>query len=609
MCGIAGWIDWERDLRTESETVRAMTDSMVLRGPDAGDVWLSERAALGHRRLAVIDVAGGAQPMAVRDPEGRPLAVISYSGEVYNFRELRAELASLGHEFITRSDTEVVLRAHLQWGEAAVPKLNGMFAYAVWDVRREELLLVRDRLGVKPLYWTARAGHLLFGSEPKAVLANPLFRAETDAEGLAELFAVPAAPTPGRTVFRDLRTVRPGHTVRFNRNGPVERPYWTLESRPHTEDLDSTARRVREILTDTVERQLVSDVPLGLLLSGGLDSSTLTALAAGPAGERGEKVATFSVDFPADEQPERLGDWNRDSDAPYIEELSGLLGTAHTSVTVAGGELLAHRGIGLAARDRPGWGEPDVSLHLLFRGVRRHVTVALSGEVADEVFGGYPYFHHDHPLDAFPWLYGRPSPADLLRPDVAALVRPKEYAAQRLRDALAEVPLLEGESGSELRARRISYLALTRWLPALLDRKDRMSMAASLEVRVPFADHRLVEYLWNVPWSLKNTGGVPKGLLRRAVGDLLPDSVLHRPKSGYPASSAPGYGRALRDGVEELLLRDSPLFDLVDRAEVKRRLAAGAVLPGPRAAPHPTGGLDQLLAVDSWLTGYGVRVR
>ncbi|MEV8453260.1 asparagine synthase (glutamine-hydrolyzing) [Streptomyces sp. NPDC052095] len=607
MCGIAGWVDLDRDLRTEARTVRAMTDTMVARGPDAGDVWLSERAALGHRRLAVIDVAGGTQPMEARDDGGRVLAAITYSGEVYNFRELRAELTALGHRFRTASDTEVVLRAHLQWGDAAVPRLNGMFAYALWDAARQELLLVRDRLGVKPLYWTAGERHLLFGSEPKAVLANSLFTAETDAEGLAELFAVASAPTPGHTVFRGLRTVRPGHTVRFGPEGVRERVYWRPETRPHTDGPEATAARVRELLTDTVRRQLVSDVPLGLLLSGGLDSSTLTALAAAGAGD--EKVATFSVDFPPDERPERLGDWNRDSDTPYIQELSARLATAHTTVTVPGGDLLAHRSIGLGARDRPGWGEPDVSLYLLFKGVRRHVTVALSGEVADEVFGGYPYFHHDRPLDTFPWLTGGSSPADLLRPEAAAWIRPREYAADRLAQALAEVPHLPGESGTERRARQISWLALTRWLPALLDRKDRMSMAASLEVRVPFADHRLVEYVWNVPWALKNAGGVPKALLRRAVGDLLPPRVLNRPKSGYPASSAPGYGRTLRTLAEELVERDGPVFELVDRGAVKRHLAAGTPLPGPRAAPHPTGGLDHLLAVDRWLDTYRVRVR
>ncbi|MEV0597823.1 asparagine synthase (glutamine-hydrolyzing) [Streptomyces sp. NPDC050315] len=611
MCGIAGWADFGRDLRQEAATVRTMTDTMVRRGPDAGDIWLSEHAALGHRRLAIIDIDGGAQPMRVHDDQGRLLAVITYSGEVYNFRELREELTGRGHRFTTRSDTEVVLRAYLEWGESSVERLNGMFAYAVWDARKQHLLLVRDRLGIKPLFYAHTPGRLLFGSEPKAVLANELFTPELDAEGIAELFAVPAAPTPGHAVYRGLREVRPGHTVRFSRTGVRVRRYWELHSDTHPDTAERTAERVRELLTDTVRRQLVSDVPLGLLLSGGLDSSTLTALAAAErSGADAEKTTTFSVDFPASEGPERLGDWNRAEDAPYIRELVAELGTAHTSVVVPGTGLLEHRDIGLAARDRPGWGEPDVSLHLLFRGVRAHSTVALSGEVADEVFGGYPYFHHapGRPLDAFPWLQGKPSPADLLRPDVAARVRPREYACERLRDALAEVPRLPGESGTERRAREISYLALTRWLPALLDRKDRMSMAASLEVRVPFADHRLVEYVWNVPWRIKNANGTPKALLRRAVADLLPERVLNRPKSGYPASSSTAYRQALRDRVDALTHRDAPVFQLVDRNAVKRHLNAGTVVPGPRAAPHPTGGLDYLLALDAWLTDYRVRL-
>ncbi|MEU7145853.1 asparagine synthase (glutamine-hydrolyzing) [Nocardia sp. NPDC046473] len=609
MCGIAGWVDYGRDLRTHEGTVRAMTQTMIRRGPDAGGVWLSERAAFGHRRLAVIDVDRGTQPMVVRDEDGGVRAAITYNGEVYNFRELRAELTALGHRFDTHSDTEVVLRAHLAWGAGAAERLNGMYAYAIWDARTEQVLLVRDRLGVKPLYYAPAPGRLLFGSEPKAVLANPLFHPELDAEGIAELFSVPTAPTPGHALYRGLYEVRPGHLVRFSRAGLHSARYWELPSAEHRDSPEQAVAHVRELLADAVGRQLISDVPLGLLLSGGLDSSALTALAVAPGAAATDKISTFSVGFPEDESPERLGAWNVADDEPYIREVVAELGTAHTSVAVTGGGLLAHRGAGLAARDRPGWGEPDTSLHVLFRGVREQVTVALSGDVADEVFGGYPYFHDcGGPLDEFPWLRDKGSPAELLRDDVAHLARPREYARERLREAIAEVPRLPGEHEFDRRKREISYLALTRWLPALLDRTDRMSMAVGLEVRVPFADHRLVEYLWNVPWRLKAEGGTPKALLRKAMSGLLPDLVLNRPKSGYPASSAPAYRRAVRDEVEELLRRDAPVFQLVDRAKVRRLLDDGAVLPGPRAAPHPTGGLEFLVAVNSWLSTYRVRI-
>ncbi|MCZ4102239.1 asparagine synthase (glutamine-hydrolyzing), partial [Streptomyces sp. H39-C1] len=495
MCGITGWVDWETDLRTRERTVRAMTETLACRGPDADGVWLSKYAALGHRRLSVIDLDGGVQPL--RDLP-LPRAVISYNGELYNYRELRAELRALGHEFRTASDTEVVLRAHVQWGDQAPRRFNGIFAYALWDTRREELLLVRDHLGIKPLYWHAHRSGVLFGSEPKAVLANPLFRAELDAEGIAELFALPAAPTAGHGLFRGLHEVRPGTVVTVGRSATRQSAYWALESQPHTDDPATTRETVRALLADSVERQLLSDVPLCTLLSGGVDSSAITALAAGARERAGQgKVTSFSVDFPGSE--ERTPDaWRTTLDAPYVQAAAEHIGTRHTSVVVPDDDMLDARDAVLRARDRPGWGEMDASLHLLFREVRRHSTVALSGEAADEIFGGYPYFHDARALaaDTFPWLHGRTTPAALLRPEVRAEVRPDEYTAEAYRRSLAEVPRLDGETGPDRRLREVFHLALTRWLPPLLDRVDRVSMSVGLEVRVPFCDHRLVESLW-----------------------------------------------------------------------------------------------------------------
>lgn len=613
MCGVTGWIDWETDLRLQERTLRAMTDTLGCRGPDAQGVWLSRNAGLGHRRLSVIDVEGGTQPLADGTGAGDPAAaVLAYNGELYNYRELRQELSAHGHRFRTRSDTEVVLRAHLQWGADAVRRFNGIFAYALWDARRQELLLVRDHLGIKPLYWYAHPTGVLFGSEPKAVLANPLLRAELDAEGIAELFALPAAPTAGHGIFRGLWEVRPGHLVRVTRTATREQRYWRLESRPHTDDPDVTRGTVRALLADSVERQLLSDVPLCTLLSGGVDSSALTALAAEARQRAGHgKVTTYSVDFPG--SSDRVPDaWRTSLDAPYVKAAVEHIGTLHTSVVVPDDDLLAARDAVLRARDRPGWGEMDASLHLLFREVRRRSTVALSGEAADELFGGYPYFHDPVALaaDTFPWLHGRTTPAALLRPDVRALVRPDEYTAEAYRRSLAEVPRLDGEPGADRRIREIFHLALTRWLPPLLDRVDRVSMSVGLEVRVPFCDHRLVEYMWNVPWSQKAPGGRSKGLLRDAVRDLLPPQVTDRPKSGYPSTPAVRYTEVLTERAQQLLADpDAPVFELVDRAVVRRALDEGRPLPSPRTAPNPVGGLDHLVQVDEWLRAYRVSLR
>ncbi|MGI5400717.1 asparagine synthase (glutamine-hydrolyzing) [Streptomyces sp. CA-135486] len=609
MCGVTGWIDWETDLRGQERTVRAMTDTLACRGPDAHGVWLSRQAALGHRRLSVIDIDGGSQPLA---DSADPGAVLSYNGELYNYRELRQELSGLGHVFRTRSDTEVVLRAHLQWGAEAPRRFNGIFAYALWDTRRQELLLVRDRLGIKPLYWHAHRTGVLFGSEPKAVLANPLFRAELDAEGIAELFALPAAPTAGHGIFRGLHEVRPGHLVTVGRTATREERYWRLESLPHTDDAATTRETVRALLADTVERQLLSDVPLCTLLSGGVDSSALTALAAAAQERAGHgKVTTYSVDFPgsSDRTPDA---WRTSHDAPYVQAAVEHIGTLHTSVVVPDDDLLDARDAVLRARDRPGWGEMDASLHLLFREVRRRSTVALSGEAADELFGGYPYFHDPAALaaDTFPWLRGRTTPAALLRPEVRAEARPEEYTAEAYRRSLADVPRLDGEHAPDRRIREVFHLALTRWLPPLLDRVDRVSMSVGLEVRVPFCDHRLLEYVWNVPWALKAPEGRPKGLLRDAVRDLLPPKVTDRPKSGYPSTPAVRYTEVLTARAHELLSDpNAPVFDLVDRAAVRSALAEGRPLPSPRTAPNPVGGLDHLVQVDEWLRAYRVSLR
>ncbi|MFF7534400.1 asparagine synthase (glutamine-hydrolyzing) [Streptomyces bobili] len=608
MCGVTGWLDWETDLRTRGATVSAMAETLACRGPDASGVWLSRHAAFGHRRLSVIDLTGGAQPLGT----GQPETVLTYNGELYNHQELRRELQSLGHTFRTRSDTEVVLRAHIEWGTDAARRFNGIFAYALWDGRAEELLLVRDHLGIKPLYWHAHATGVLFGSEPKAVLANPLFRAELDAEGIAELFALPAAPTTGHGLFRGLNEVRPGHLVSVRRSAVREFPYWQLVSRPHTDDAATTRRTVRGLLADAVERQLMSDVPLCTLLSGGVDSSAITALAALARERSGQgKVSSFSVDFPgsADRAPDN---WRTGADAPFVRAAAEHVGTLHTSVVIPDDDLLEARQAVLRARDRPGWGEMDASLHLLFREVRRRSTVALSGEAADEVFGGYPYFHSPDALSAptFPWLHGRPTPAVLLRPEVRAEVRPQEYTAQQYRDSLAGTPALAGETGADRRVREVFHLALTRWLPPLLERVDRVSMSVGLEVRVPFCDHRLVEYAWNVPWSLKTPDGRPKGLLRDAVRDLLPAAVADRPKSGYPSTPAVRYTQVLTDRAHELLADPAaPVFDLVDRETVRRALAEGLTLPSPRTAPNPVGGLDHLVQVDEWLRAYRVGLR
>ncbi len=552
MCGITGWTDWSRDLGEQRSILERMTRTLAPRGPDAEGLWLSRHALLGHRRLAIIDLENGAQPM-LAEAGGR--VALTYSGEVYNFRELRAELETLGQVFRTRSDTEVVLRAYLQWGEASFARLRGIYGFALWDEREQSLWLVRDRFGVKPLYYYPTAGGVLFASEPKAIFANPEANPVLDASGIAELFALTTAPTPGHGLYKGLRQVRPGQALRFDRNGVRELVYWALRAERHEEGAEDSAERAGQLLREAVAEQLVADVPLGSLLSGGLDSSAISAFAVAALDGDARRLPTFSVDFPGEGRGFVPTPWQSSWDEPYAQLAANFLGTPHRTVLVAPEEVLEQDEAVLQARDLPGWGELDASLYLLFRQVREHTTVALSGESVDEVFGGYPFFHDPSALahDGFPWLAGKSGPWQLLRREVAERVAAPEYIRARYREALAEVPRLDGEDAAQRRQREVAYLALSRWLPAMLERKDRMSMAVGLEVRVPFCDHRLVEYVWNLPWALKSVAGESKSLLRRALRGHLPQAILERRKSGFPANPDPRYLTLLRERVSRLL--------------------------------------------------------
>ncbi|KJK57035.1 asparagine synthase (glutamine-hydrolyzing) [Saccharothrix sp. ST-888] len=615
MCGLTGWVSYGRDLSAFADLADAMTHTMECRGPDAGGLWTSEHAILGHRRLAIIDLEGGKQPMIAADAEITQ-AVLTYTGEVYNFRELREELKGLGHEFRTTSDTEVVLRAYVEWGTGFAEKLNGIYAFAIWDARTEELLLVRDRMGVKPLYYYPTSDGVLFGSEPKAILAHPESEAVIDREGLQEIFSI--VKTPGHAVFRGMHEVRPGTIVRFTREGHREERYWQLQAVPHTDDQDATIAKVRELLEDIVDRQLVADVTVGTLLSGGLDSSAVTALAAKALKKQGVEtpIKAFSVDFTGHETRFQSNVQWADPDTPYAIQVAEHVGAEHIVVELNNEDILDDdvRDQVLRAQDLPvSTGDMEYSLLILCRALKEQMTVALSGEASDELFGGYTWFHDEGAVngDTFPWHHPFEQAGGIGALRTVGLwdrLGLTEYVKQRYEQALAEVPRLEGESGLEERMRELTYLNLTRWENFLLDRKDRISMAVSLEVRVPFTDHRLVEYVYNTPWSIKSFDGREKSLLRAAMRGLLPDEVLDRKKNPYPSTQDEKYELALRDRVEGILVEGAPVFRIVSEEEVRRLLdvpAGSYNVGGPWSARAI---LERLIEFNNWVTEYNVTV-
>jgi asparagine synthase (glutamine-hydrolysing) len=604
MCGITGWVAFRRDLRGERATLDAMTETMACRGPDDRGTFVSEHGALGHRRLAIIDLPGGRQPMRVDTPEG-PVALV-YSGETYNFTELRAQLAGRGHAFTTDSDTEVVLHAYLEWGIELAERLNGMYAFAIWDGRTDRLVMVRDRMGIKPFYYSETVDGVLFGSEPKAILANPAIEPTVTIDGFREIFAF--VKTPGKAMWDGMREVEPGTVVTVDRDGLRTRRYWRIETREHTDDRETTVAHVRELLEDIVRRQLVADVPRCTLLSGGLDSSAMTAIAARQLGAVGETVRSFAVDFVGQTENFVPDGMRATPDAPFVRDVAANSRTDHQDIVLAAGELAdpAVRETVIRARDTPaGMGDMDASLYLLFKAIRGQSTVALSGESADEVFGGYKQFFDPVAQQAhtFPWLVAFQRHVaeedSFLNPAFGAALDLERYVADSYDTAIAGIERLDGEDDFEWRMRKICYLHLNHFVKILLDRKDRMSMAVGLEVRVPFCDHRLVEYVYNTPWSLKTYDGREKSLLRGATRDVLPQSVIERVKSPYPSTQDSRYVVALQKHAREYLAEPShPVFDLIRRDWLTRTVEATEVDLRLRY------GLERTLDLALWLDMY-----
>lgn len=614
MCGITGWIDFEQDLSGKTAIISRMNEQHAVRGPDAEGYWVSKHALFGHRRLAVIDLEGGVQPMVKQVGERK--YVITYNGELYNMQELRLKLLSLGHHFKTDSDTELILTAYAEWGIDCPQHLNGIFAFAIWDEQEQQFFAARDRIGVKPFFFAQAGSSFLFGSEIKSLLEHPDIEPVVDEEGLAEVLMMGPARTPGVGVFRQIRELKPGHWMRVNRDGIISHPYWELVSHHHEDDFETTVHRVRELFQDAVKRQLVSDVPIGTMLSGGLDSSAISACAAQVfAEEQRGALHTFSVDYAENDKHFQTNEFQPNADEPWIRLMSQHIGSNHHNVVLDNQELIQHLSAALRARDLPGMADIDASLLLFSREIKKEVTVVLSGECADEVFGGYPWFHREEMVgaDTFPWALLVKERIPFISPEIVRKIKPMEYVESRYQEALAEVPRLSEENAKEARMRELFYLNLTRWMPTLLDRKDRMSMAYGLEVRVPFCDHHLVEYVWNIPSTMKFHGQREKGILRHALKGILPDEIVERKKSPYPKTHHPDYLRTMQQEMKRLLgQKGAPLFELLDRNAVQQFVEqdlSGKHFPWFGQLMNVPALLAYWLQLNEWLIHYKVSIR
>jgi asparagine synthase (glutamine-hydrolysing) len=609
MCGIAGFVRSSGTTGPDETLLRAMCDAIAHRGPDDDGRELIGQAALGMRRLSIIDVAGGQQPITNETGD----VTVVFNGEIYNYHQLRERLLRAGHRLTTRSDTETLVHLYEDDGDRLVDSLRGMFGFAIWDSRRQRLLLGRDRLGIKPLYYWQKADGLGFASELRSFLVDPEFKPVLSQEAIALYLAFGYVPDP-YCIFENVRKLPPGHVLTWTRDaGPAVHRYWS-PLRPETRiDEVEAAGELRRILDESVRCHLESEVPLGAFLSGGIDSSTVVALMARAMDRR---VQTFSIGF---DEPEY-------NEAPHAARVAAELGTDHTELIVRPDADRLVEDV-IQGFDEPFADSSALPTLLVSQLARERVTVALSGDGGDELFGGYTRYAEVAGM-------APPAPAAarrLLR--ALALMRPPgargrawmltrasghrgRYAStvtfplavaeggiassgvSRWRDSMDQIldPWFDRFPSRDF-ATQMMLVDLETYLPGdILTKVDRMSMAVSLEARVPLLDHHVVEFAMGLPSALKLNGIVGKKILRTAIAGLVPPSVLTKPKQGFAVPLAEWFRGPVRHRIEALTARDTPLREWLDMEAVSRIVAEHL------AQRRDHGGVIwRLVVLDNWV--------
>lgn len=603
MCGIAGILSNNIDLREENEMIWKISNSLRFRGPDSRGEYIEPNAALIHRRLSVIDIQNGAQPMHF----GK--YTIVYNGELYNTEELRNELKRFGYTFDTLCDTEVVLKSFHKWKEKCADKFNGIFAFAVYDKESKRAFLCRDRIGVKPLYYSLVNGVFAFASRLESLLYVRGVEPVTNEEGLNEIFMLGPAKTIGKTVFRDIKELPPACFMYFEDGKFDIKQYWRLEAKPFEESEMQALEHTHFLVSDAIKRQLVSDAPLCTFLSGGLDSSIISRVAGEDYLEKGEVLNTYSVDYVDNDKYFKSSVFQPNKDSDYINLISDYIGTKHHNIVLSN-EALADALIDATlARSCPGFTDVDSSLLLFCREVKRNYTVSLSGECADEIFGGYPWYHRTEVLfeDTFPWSRTTNVRRSILKSGF--LPNGEDYMHSAYTETVNKTDFLSSDSKLEKRMREMFLLNLNWFMQTLLIRKDVMSMESSLEVRVPFCDYRIVEYAYNMPWSIKSYNNREKGILRKAFEDELPDIITWRKKSPYPKTFNPVYYNRVKEMVEHVLSdKTCPLYEMLNLKGVQ------AIIDNPDSLSEPWYGqlmkgvqvLAYIVQIYVWIKKYNV---
>ncbi len=613
MCGFVGFANLKENIIQNRTVLENMNQTLSKRGPDEEGYYIENHISMAHKRLIVIDPEGGKQPMIEKYSYGN--FVICYNGQIYNTKELRKELEENNFSFEGHCDTEVLLKSYIYYGKDVVNHLNGIFAFAIWNSQKQELFLARDHFGVKPLFYTIQNNTLIFASELKAIFEYPGISKTLDSQGLCEMFGIGPAHTPGTTIFKDIFEIKPAHFAIFNSSGLHLQRYWKLTSKQHKDNSKETCEKLKFLLNDAITRQLVSDVPLCTFLSGGLDSSIITKFAADYCQEQGlPPLDTYSIDYVDNDKNFVKSDFQPNSDNYYIDLMNKNLHTKHHKIVIDTPELASYSEDAMIARDMPGMADIDSSLLLFCKNVKKEMTVSLTGECADEIFGGYPWFFREDALNSgtFPWSIAINERQKLLNPYISEKINLKEYIDLRYQESLNEVDILDTDSPETAEKRKISHLTLNWFMQTLLDRSDRMAMYSGFELRVPFCDYRLAEYVWNIPWEWKALNSREKGLLRYISKDFLPEEIVDRKKSPYPKTHNPTYLAKVKNMLNDIMKnKNAPINNLLNREFILDILRTnGTAFTRPWFGQLMTG--PQLMAylcqVNMWLEKYQPKI-
>ena len=613
MCGFVGFANFEEDISKKEAILKNMNETLKRRGPDEDGYYIDKHAELAHKRLIVIDPEGGKQPMIENFLSNT--YIIVYNGQIYNTKELKEELVRNGFNIKSHSDTEILLKSYIHYGKDVVKHLNGIFAFAILDTKNNEIFLARDHFGVKPLFYTLVNNTLVFASEIKALFKYPGVQKIVDSQGILELFGIGPAHTPGLTVFKGIYEIKPAHFAVFNNSGLHIKRYWKLQSKEHEDSFGQTCEHLKFLLNDAITRQLVSDVPLCTFLSGGLDSSIITKFASDYHKANGmPPLDTYSIDYVDNDKNFVKSDFQPNSDSFYVDFISQRLGTNHHKIVIDTPELADSLEDAMIARDTPGMADIDSSLLLFCKYVKKDMTVSLTGECADEIFGGYPWFFREDALksNTFPWSISTNERQKLLNPYIGDKIKLKDYIDYRYDESLKEVEILDTDSKETAEKRKISHLTLNWFMQTLLDRSDRMAMYNGFELRVPFCDYRLAQYVWNIPWEWKALKGREKGLLRYICKDFLPSEIIDRKKSPYPKTHNPTYLAKVKGMLSKIMEdKNAPINNLLNRDYILEILDTdgkaftrpwfGQLMVGPQLMAY-------LCQVNMWLEKYEPKI-